>query len=114
MGYSGGKTARQLESDTDEQVIDKMMRNFQAVFGANLPKPESYVNTRWSHDPYTQGSYSYYKTGSSQADRNALAEPVTNRLFFAGEATSLRHPATTHGAYLSGLREAENIKKIFC
>ncbi len=113
IGYSGGETARQLESYSDEQVIDKIMHNFQAVFGAILPEPENYVNTRWSHDPYANGSYSYYKTGSSQADRNALAESVANRLFFAGEATSLKHPATTHGAYLSGLREAENIKNIY-
>ncbi len=112
VGYSGGETARQLETYSDEQIIDKIMRNFQVIFGDNLPEPKNYVNTRWSRDPFSKGSYSYCKTDSSRADRNTLAEPVLDRLFFAGEATSLKHPATTHGAYLSGVREAENIKKV--
>jgi monoamine oxidase len=38
-----------------------------------------------------------------------LAQPVADRLFFAGEATHRDHPSTVHGAYLSGLRAAEAI-----
>jgi hypothetical protein len=39
-----------------------------------------------------------------------MAEPVGARLFFAGEATHRRFPSTVHGAYLSGLREAERVQ----
>lgn len=39
----------------------------------------------------------------------ALAQPVGNSLHFAGEATSLKYPATVHGAWLSGIREAKMI-----
>jgi monoamine oxidase len=47
------------------------------------------------------------------SDRTTLAAPVENRLFFAGEATSQQYPSTVHGAYLSGLREAERIRRKF-
>jgi hypothetical protein len=45
-------------------------------------------------------------------DRNNLAETELSKLFFAGEATSSKFPPMTHGAYLSGIREAAKIKSI--
>jgi monoamine oxidase len=39
--------------------------------------------------------------------RSLLARPYDNRLFFAGEATHGTDFSTAHGAYLSGLRAAE-------
>lgn len=46
-------------------------------------------------------------------DYDMLASPVadgngTNRVF-AGEATTWHYPATTHGAFLTGLREANRV-----
>jgi hypothetical protein len=38
-----------------------------------------------------------------------MAEPVANRLLFAGEHTSGQYRGTVHGAYLTGIREAERI-----
>jgi monoamine oxidase len=40
-------------------------------------------------------------------DRAALALPVDDRLFFAGEACSRGDYSTAHGAYLTGLAAAE-------
>lgn len=109
VGYSGGKRAKELENFTDAELIEKTMDNFTKVFGGDLPSPQSYVNTRWSQDPFSNGSYSYTPTGASGEDYEAIAKPVLNKIFFAGEATSSKYPATTHGAYLSGIREAERI-----
>jgi monoamine oxidase len=38
-----------------------------------------------------------------------LSEPVDARIFFAGEATSIRSPSTVHGALESGLRAARQV-----
>lgn len=111
LGISGGESARKLENLSDIEVIEKIMHGFKNIFGSQLPEPECYFNTRWSHDPFSYGSYSYIPTESSGDDYEAMAKPVSNKLFFAGEATCSKYPATTHGAYLSGIREAERIKK---
>jgi lysine-specific histone demethylase 1 len=69
--------------------------------------------TRWGQDPYSLGSYSHKAVGSSPEDIKALAEPVGDRVYFAGEATSVEHPATVHGAYMSGQAAAEAIDEAF-
>lgn len=113
VGYTGGKRAKQLETFSDESVISKTINNFKKIFGGKIPEPEAYINTRWSLDPFAYGSYSYFKIGASSTDCDVLAQSVSNRLFFAGEASSSKYLATTHGAYLSGIREAKKIKDIF-
>lgn len=66
--------------------------------------------TGWSSDPWTRGSYSYIAVGSSPSDILALARPVGDgRVRFAGEATHPRFYGTMHGAYDSGVREADLI-----
>ena len=48
------------------------------------------------------------KTLRSDA-RAALVRPIADRLFFAGEATSLDAFATAHGAHLSGITAVEAV-----
>jgi monoamine oxidase len=67
--------------------------------------------TRWAQDPFAFGSYSYLAVGSSNRDRELLATPVADRLFFAGEATRTDYPSTVHGAYLSGQRAAAEVRE---
>jgi monoamine oxidase len=38
-----------------------------------------------------------------------LSNAVNNKLFFAGEHTEREYRGTVHGAYLSGIREADKI-----
>ena len=61
--------------------------------------------THWDWAENSYGSYSYMGVGAKGSDYDALAEPQ-GALRFAGEATMRRYPATVHGAYLSGIREA--------
>ncbi|KAK8644973.1 hypothetical protein V6N13_118830 [Hibiscus sabdariffa] len=81
------------------------------------------LKTKWGSDPLFLGSYSYVAVGSSGADLDTMAEPVPKtgssgldhgvnhplQILFAGEATHRTHYSTTHGAYFSGLREANRL-----
>ena len=46
---------------------------------------------------------------SVELRRRVTAEPESERLYFAGEATIREYEGTVHGAWLSGLREAERL-----
>ncbi len=61
---------------------------------------------RWGSDPFARGSYSYALPGKADS-RAALAAPVDDRLFFAGEACSRDHYSTAHGAWLTGTAAAD-------
>lgn len=103
VGIRGGAAARSRESLSDEDTVAAVVEALAA------PEPTAAVVTRWASDPYARGSYSFLAVGSSPADQRALAEPVGDRLLFAGEATHEEFFATVHGAYMSGIREADRI-----
>ena len=63
---------------------------------------------RWGVDPFSRGSYSYARPGKAEC-RRALAAPLDDRLFFAGEACSLGDFSTAHGAYLTGVAAADQV-----
>jgi monoamine oxidase len=61
----------------------------------------------WMADPYTKGGFSYPLSGGSEADRIALAEPIDDALFFAGEAADVNGDwGTVNGALNAGERAA--------
>lgn len=66
------------------------------------------IATKWKGDAHSQGSYSYVPVGSAQNDFDELKKEV-GRIHFAGEATSIEHHSTVHGAFVSGMREAIKI-----
>jgi monoamine oxidase len=103
VGLRGGSAARRGETLSDQQNADDLRTALRA------PAPTGRLVTRWAADPYARGSYSFLAVGSSPDDQEALAEPASHRVLFAGEATQPEHFATVHGAYLSGVREAQRI-----
>lgn len=109
---TGGSVARVLEAQSDDLITAGAMRVLRTMFGAEVPDPTDALITRWAADPFSLGSYSYLPVGATPADYDALATPLAGRLFFAGEATHRHYPATVHGAFLSGLREAERIAEL--
>jgi monoamine oxidase len=105
IGFSEGMEALRVEALTDAQILAEALQSLHEMFGTAIPAPSSVIVSRWHADPYSRGSYSYYRLGSRPSDRTELGKPV-GALFFAGEATHLRYPSTTHGALMSGQRAA--------
>ena len=108
--FNVGAFAQSLERQTDRDVINGAMTVLRTIYGKNTPEPIAAKVTRWGSDPYSLGAYSYIPKGETAANLDVLGEPVDNRLFFAGEATSSKDYATVHAAYLSGIRAADQIK----
>jgi lysine-specific histone demethylase 1 len=106
-----------MENVSDDVIVGRCIAVLKGIFGnAAVPQPKETVVTRWRTDPWARGSYSFVAVGSSGGDYDMLAAPVAPppqgakcRLFFAGEHTIRNYPATVHGAFLSGLREAAHI-----
>lgn len=67
------------------------------------------VASTWCTDQLTRGAYSYLRIGGRPAHRQRLAQPILANLWFAGEATSVDHPGTLHGAWFSGERAAHQV-----
>jgi monoamine oxidase len=112
VGLKSGQAAHDDERRSDKELVSALMQQLRSAFGDKTSEPTGWHVTRWASDPLAGGSYSYFRVGAKPKDYDALAAPVNDRLFFAGEATNKAHPATVHGAYLSGMREAERIGKV--
>ena len=109
-----GKNAKKFENKTDEEVVQIALNELKAVYGNKVSELNSYYITKWSLDPYIYGSYSTNKAGeNSQLLRKQLSTPINSKLFFAGEATSVKVAGYLQMALQSGVREAENIKKLY-
>lgn len=114
--WAGGPKARKLlfaAAANGEAVAGEALRACSRVFGVEQAVVERSLAGwhfhDWSRDPFSRGAYSYITAGNEHAARQ-LAEPVANRLFFAGEATHWEgENGTVHGAIASGLRAAREI-----
>lgn len=110
-----GEAAHTFESMPPTDAVTRVLQILRDIYepqGIIVPEPTQTVCTRWGSDPFSFGSYSNVAVGASGDDYDILAENVGDgRVFFAGEATNRRYPATMHGAFLSGLREAAHIAR---
>ncbi|XP_064629028.1 lysine-specific histone demethylase 1A-like [Lineus longissimus] len=129
LALVAGEAAAIMENVSDDVIVGRSIAVLKSIFGNSaVPQPKETVVTRWRADPWSRGSYSYVAAGSSGNDYDLMASPVAAgpvtpgapqsaasmpRLFFAGEHTIRNYPATVHGAWLSGLREAGRIADQF-
>lgn len=117
-GWICGQEALYMERCDDETVAEtctELLRRFTG--NPDIPKPLRILRSSWGSNPYIRGSYSFTRVGSSGGDCERLAMPLPYanskapplQVLFAGEATHRKYYSTTHGALLSGQREANRL-----
>ena len=107
--HAGERLSGQSESFVIDQALSALSRLLH-VTPTKLQKEFVAAHYHdWQADPFSRGAYSYGKVGADGAQQ-ALAAPVENTLFFAGEATDATgNNGTVHGAIASGQRAAAEI-----
>ncbi|MBS0363933.1 MAG: FAD-dependent oxidoreductase [Proteobacteria bacterium] len=105
--FLGGRCARGLENEGKGALAAFALEELGQLMGSDFRRGLSVLGeTRWAHDPWALGSYSHALPGHAP-DRQVLAAPVEERIFFAGEATHATWYSTVHGAWESGERAAD-------
>jgi len=101
--FFGGDCADRLEDgDAAAFAIDELVTLLGNDWRQRLTP---ITTTRWRHEAWIEGSYSHARIGYAD-QRAALAQPINNRIFFAGEACSAHDFSTAHGAHDTGIAAA--------
>lgn len=109
IALMAGNAAHDAEFTDTNTLLTEVTERLSGVFtSAKVPAPREVIVTRWKRDPFSRGTYSYVAPETRPGDYDLMARSVGN-LHFAGEATCGTHPATVHGAFLSGLRVASEV-----
>lgn len=121
MGWLSGREAEYMEKLSDEEVGKRCVEVLTAFLRKTIrkmPNLKKVTRSFWKSNPYTLGSYCHIPVGTEVADIDRLGEPVCNDkdepvLLFAGEATHPKFYSSSHGALLSGEREAKRIINLY-
>jgi monoamine oxidase len=106
--WAGGPKASRLAGSTTRALLDAALISLRTIFGKPRWKlSQAYVHD-WAMDPHSLGAYSYARVNGDGA-REALAAPLDQTIFFAGEATDADEAGTVAGALRSGLRAARQV-----
>ena len=112
IGYCGGDYARKLSEAGTEEARAHLVDLLAKMVGADIRKAVRQVSfPAWWTDPFARGSYSICDPGH-EAARDALAQPIGNRLFIAGEATAGGGAMTVGGATLAGRAAAAALTRL--
>ncbi len=107
IAWAGGPNAARLAGSGAPNIIGHAVTSLKTIFGARAGKglTAAWVHD-WQEDPYARGASSYVTVGGAGA-RKALAAPLRDTLFFAGEAADFEgEHGTVAGALQSGRRAA--------
>ena len=111
VAWSAGPNAARMAGLREKELFAHIQASLRALFGQRdyRLRLESMLWHDWQSDPYARGAYSYVMTGGARA-RHALAKPIDDTLYFAGEACDTTGEAgTVGGALTSGVAAARQV-----
>ena len=123
FSFFRGNESLQIESISPQEVGKQCLEAIKSCTNLeSLPPIVNVERTQWGTNPWTRGSYSFVSKAASGSDFDTLASPLPCKsagregipalqLMFAGEATHRYFYGTVHGAYLTGVREADRLLK---
>ncbi|KAH9948514.1 amine oxidase [Amylocystis lapponica] len=107
-----GDFSIRIEALPDSQVQSEVLAVMRAMFpNVTIPEPLDFYFPRWHSDPLYRGSYSNWPSSFFSEHHENLRATVSERLWFAGEATSQKYFGFLHGAYFEGLDVATSMIK---
>jgi monoamine oxidase len=112
-GWAAGPNAKAHTGKSKDEIVNSAVQSLARIMKIaeaelRLQMTESFVHD-WQADPFSSGAYSYTAVGGMDAAQ-ALAAPVADALYFAGEATNIDgYTGTVHGAIATGLRAAKEL-----
>lgn len=113
-GWLAGPNANALAMATNDFILQAALTSLSSIFDINIEILQQYLKAHhiknWITDPFSKGAYSYNSTTSAAA-KEILRNPISNTLFFAGEALCKNCNATVEAALQSGKEIANRILK---
>lgn len=112
VGWTGGPGADNFAGRSKEYAIEQGLVSLQQILGVTTDSLRRLLvagyTHDWTSDPFSRGAYAYLPV-NGLAMQQTLARAVDQTLFFAGEAVSVGHIGTVHGAIATGRRAAQEI-----
>lgn len=112
IGFVGGEFGWQLSAAGRQAAVDFALGEVVKMVGSKAR--DHFVKghlTEWGGNPLTLGAYAAARPGHYGA-REALAKPLGERVYFAGEAVAGAYVALCGGAYLSGQAVARDVAEV--
>src|SRR5215469_8053042 len=108
----GGSFGRELSAKGEAAMIDFAISWLGGLYGTDVKNAGNRRHaTRWNNEPWVLGAISAAAPGAQSA-RKVLAEPISGRIFLAGEATHETRWGTVNGAWESGERAGDAVVKL--
>jgi monoamine oxidase len=107
--FVGSDGADRIRALGETEAAKLGVKHLEEIFDVDLT--DRLIDAKlidWQTEPYSQMGYTYTPVNGTGL-RQKLGESLHDRLFFAGEATSVLRPSTVHGAFETGFRAAQEI-----